>query len=189
MSKEYFESYFAEGQEVYANLSDLSDLLSEICTMICIGLQNKKTIFWFGNGGSASDAQHLAAELVGRFELNRPPISSVALTTDTSILTSIGNDFGFKQIFVRQIEALGKQGDICVGITTSGKSENVILGLKQAKAQGLITVALTGQFVDELSEFSDYVISAPSLRTCHIQESHIAIGQALCGLIEKKMYG
>lgn len=188
MSKEYFNSYFAEGLEVFSNLSNLSNLLSEVSTVICSVLQNGHTIYWLGNGGSASDAQHLAAELVGRFEKNRSPIASVALTTDSSILTAIGNDFGFEQIFVRQIGALGKQGDVCVGITTSGKSENVILALKQAKSQGLITVALTGQFIEKISEVADYVISAPSSRTCHIQEAHIAIGQALCGLIEKTLY-
>ena len=189
MSKEYFNSYFHEAQKVFSNLSVLSPILSEVSSVLCLAIQNGHTIYWMGNGGSASDSQHLAAELVGRFERNRAPIASVALTTDSSILTSVGNDFGFDQIFVRQIEALGKPGDVCIGITTSGKSKNVLLALERAKAQGLTTVALVGSYFELVDPISEFVISVPSSRTCHIQESHIAIGQALCGLVESTVRG
>lgn len=187
MSKKYFEEYFSEAESLFSKLSDLSESLDDIGSQLCTAVRNGATIFWMGNGGSASDAQHLAAELVGRFEINRAPIASIALTTDTSILTAIGNDFGFEEIFVRQIAALGKIGDVCVGITTSGKSQNVINALEAAKSMGLFTIALTGPFIDLLSPIADRIISVPSNRTCHIQEAHIAIGQALCGLVESSV--
>lgn len=189
MSKDYFDSYFNEAQKVAATLQMHSQLLAEIGSALCSAIQKGHTVYWMGNGGSASDAQHLAAELVGRFELNRAPIASVALTTDSSILTAVGNDFGFDKIFVRQIEALGRPGDVCVGITTSGKSQNVIIALEKAKSMGLTTVALVGSYIELIRPVADFVISVPSLKTCHIQESHITIGQALCGFIETTVYG
>ena len=189
MSKDYFDSYFNDAQKVAATLQMHSRLLSDIGSTVCSAIQKGHTVYWMGNGGSASDAQHLAAELVGRFERNRAPIASVALTTDSSILTAVGNDFGFEKIFIRQIEALGRPGDICVGITTSGKSQNVIIALEKAKSMGLTTVAFVGSYVELISPVADFVISVPSLKTCHIQESHITIGQALCGFIETTVYG
>jgi len=189
MSKDYFDSYFNEAQKVSATLQMHSQLLSDIGSALCSAIQKGHTVYWMGNGGSASDAQHLAAELVGRFERNRAPIASVALTTDSSILTAVGNDFGFDKIFVRQIEALGRPGDVCVGITTSGKSQNVIVALEKAKSMGLTTVALIGSYTGLIWPVADFVISVPSLKTCHIQESHITIGQALCGFIENEVYG
>ena len=189
MSKDYFDSYFKEAQKVAATLQMHSQSLSDIGSALCSAIQKGHTVYWMGNGGSASDAQHLAAELVGRFERNRAPIASVALTTDSSILTAVGNDFGFDKIFVRQIEALGRPGDICVGITTSGKSQNVIIALEKAKSMGLTTVAFVGSYIELIRPVADFVISVPSLKTCHIQESHITIGQALCGFIENTVYG
>ena len=189
MSKDYFDSYFNESQKVAATLQIHSPLLSDVGSALCSAIQKGHTVFWMGNGGSASDAQHLAAELVGRFERNRAPIASIALTTDSSILTSVGNDFGFDKIFVRQIQALGRPGDVSVGITTSGKSQNVISALEVAKSMGLTTVALVGSYIELVRPAADFVISVPSLQTCHIQESHITIGQALCGFIEATVYG
>lgn len=189
MSKDYFDSYFNEAQKVASTLQLQSTLLSDIGSTLSLAIQKGHTVYWMGNGGSASDAQHLAAELVGRFERNRAPIASVALTTDSSILTAVGNDFGFDKIFIRQIEALGRPGDVCVGITTSGRSQNVIIALEKAKSMGLITVALVGSYIELISPVADFVITVPSLKTCHIQESHITIGQALCGFIETTVYG
>lgn len=140
-------------------------------------------IYWVGNGGSAADAQHLAAELVGRFEINRKPLKSIALTTDTSILTSIGNDFGFEQIFSRQIKALVNENDLVVFISTSGKSKNIIEGLMVAQNIGCKTAVFTGPKNIEC----DFIINIQSDRTCHIQEGHIAAGQLLCMLVESEL--
>jgi len=157
-------------------------------TKICISsLKRKKKILFFGNGGSASDAQHLATELTVRFSKNRKAIPAISLATDTSALTAIGNDFGFDFIFSRQIEALGDKDDIALGITTSGKSKNVINGLKTAKKKGLKCVVFTGNFTRLVSGFCDEIISIPALNTSRIQEMHILIGQMLCNALEYKL--
>lgn len=148
-------------------------------------LENKKNIFWCGNGGSASDAEHLAAELVGRFEKNRVPLNSIALTTNSSALTALSNDFGFEYIFERQIEALGKSGDVLISISTSGESVNIINGILKANSMGITTVSFLGKNGGGALEISDNAIVVKSDKTSHIQEAHIAIGQALCGQIEK----
>jgi D-sedoheptulose 7-phosphate isomerase len=186
--KRYFEEYFKEGEEVFRNLKDISLDLATVTTLMIERISDGGKVLWFGNGGSASDAQHLAAELIGRFEKNRKPVASIALNTDTSAITAIANDFGFETIFERQIYGLCKKEDIAIGITTSGKSQNVILGLKAAKEMGALAIALTGKNVQLLEEFCDHVISVPSSQTCHIQEAHIAIGQAMCGIIEKELF-
>jgi D-sedoheptulose 7-phosphate isomerase len=182
--KNYFTNYFHESAEVIASLQHLEPVLLEITSEIIERIDTGGKVFWFGNGGSASDAQHLAAELVGRFEKNRKPIASIALSTDTSVLTAIANDFGFSTIFKRQIEALASNKDVVIGISTSGKSENVLLGLEVAKNLGALTIGLTGSMTDAISPFCSHVLSVNSTRTCHIQEAHIAIGQSMCGLIE-----
>jgi len=187
MSADFFDDYFREAQEVFTALPSLSNILRDVSDLLYSAIQSEKKIFWMGNGGSASDAQHLAAELVGRFELNRAPIASIALNTDTSIITAIANDFGYDEIFSRQVLALGSEGDVCVGISTSGKSKNVIKGLQVAQSIGIKTVSLVGDNTEFLLDCSDFVISVPSNRTCHIQESHIAIGQALCGHLELRL--
>ena len=150
-------------------------------------LKENGTIFWCGNGGSASDSQHIAAELVGRFKKERRALRSVALTTNTSILTSVGNDYGFKEIFSRQLEALGSSGDVLVGISTSGNSENIIRAFKVAKNLGITTLALTGKDGGNLKTISDHYLIVTSESTARIQESHILIGHILCDLIEKKL--
>ena len=149
----------------------------------CLG--NNGKIIWMGNGGSAADCQHLAAEFVGRFERERKPYSSIALTTDTSIITAIGNDYGFNQIFVRQIRALCNKNDVVIGITTSGNSENIIAGLKEAKRIGAYTVIFTGQTGGKASAISDYSIKILSNNTARIQEAHILIGHMICSEIDK----
>lgn len=188
MTEQFFDTYFHESARILESLSGISESVADLALAMASCLQNGGTIFWCGNGGSASDSQHLAAELVGRFEMNRRPLSSIALTTDTSIITSLANDFSFGEIFSRQLEALGKPGDIIIGITTSGSSENVQNALKIAKKLDIKSVLLTSEkFKGSKSDF-DYVISVPSSTTCHIQEGHIAIGQALCKFIEQHFF-
>lgn len=147
-------------------------------------LQKGGKIIFFGNGGSAADSQHLATELTVRYRKNRAALAALALTTDTSALTAIGNDFGFDHLFERQIEALAKPDDLIIGITTSGKSPNVILGFKKARELGLKTVAFTGGTGGELPGMVDLMLCIPSSTTSRIQEMHIALGQMLCGALE-----
>ncbi|MBN9342990.1 MAG: phosphoheptose isomerase [Caedibacter sp. 38-128] len=147
-------------------------------------LQKGGKIIFFGNGGSAADSQHLATELTVRYRKNRAALAALALTTDTSALTAIGNDFGFDHLFERQIEALAKPDDLIIGITTSGKSPNVILAFKKAQALGLKTVAFTGGTGGELPGIVDLMLCVPSFTTSRIQEMHITLGQMLCGALE-----
>jgi len=145
-----------------------------------------------GNGGSAADAQHMAAEFVNRFKINRPPLPAVALTTDTSILTSIGNDFGFDLIFVKQIQALGKPGDLVLAISTSGKSPNIVKAVKTARDMGLQTVALTGGTSrpgGDLGLIVDLLLNVPTDSTPHIQETHLWVEHMVCELVEKEIFG
>lgn len=148
---------------------------------------NGGKILFFGNGGSAADAQHLATELAVRYIRDREPIPALALTTDTSALTAIGNDMGFDRLFARQIAAIGRTGDIAVGISTSGKSPNVIEALKTARSHGLVTVGLTGQGGGAMPQVCDILIRVPSATTARIQEMHITLGQMLCGALEKTL--
>ncbi len=148
-------------------------------------LKTGHKVLFFGNGGSASDSQHLAAELVGRYEKERRGLPSIALSTDTSILTAVGNDYGFERIFERQIEALGNRGDVAFGISTSGNSKNVLLGIIKAKAQGLVTIGLSGRNGGELKSLADLSIVVPSDKTARIQESHIMIGHIICERVDE----
>jgi D-sedoheptulose 7-phosphate isomerase len=144
-------------------------------------------LLFFGNGGSAGDAQHLATELAVRYVKDRAPIAAIALTTDTSALTAIGNDLGFERLFARQIEAIGRRGDLAIGITTSGKSPNVVAGLKSAKAMGLAAAALTGRDGGAVKGLADPCLIVPSQTTARIQEMHILLGQMLCGALEAEL--
>jgi D-sedoheptulose 7-phosphate isomerase len=145
-------------------------------------------ILIFGNGGSAADAQHLAAEFVNRFLFDRPPLPAIALTTDSSVMTSIGNDADFSLIFSRQIEAIGNKGDIAWGITTSGQSPNVLAGFRQAKKRGMITVAFTGKDGGEALALADYGLCVNAMNTPRIQEVHIMTGHIICELVERKLF-
>ena len=162
------------------NIIQAADMLAG-----CLTRGNKVLIF--GNGGSAADAQHLAAEFVNRFQIERPPLAALALTTDTSIITSIGNDYHFDDIFSKQVEALGRQGDIAWGISTSGNSANVIKAIKSAQKKGLSTIGMTGR-AGELAGCVDLVFAVASDSTARIQESHITLGHILCDLLERKLY-
>jgi D-sedoheptulose 7-phosphate isomerase len=162
------------------NIIRAADMLSA-----CLAGGNK--ILIFGNGGSAADAQHLAAEFVNRFQIERPPLAAIALTTDTSIITSIGNDYHFDDIFSKQVEALGRQGDIAWGISTSGNSANVLKALGAARKIGLSTIGMTGR-AGKLAEGVDLVFTVGSDVTARIQESHITLGHILCDLVDRSLY-
>jgi len=144
-------------------------------------------ILFFGNGGSAADAQHLATELAVRYVRNRAPIAAIALTTDSSALTAIGNDMGFDEIFARQVRALGRKGDLAIGISTSGRSRNVVQGLEAARAMGLGAAALSGGDGGALKGVADPLLLVPSKTTARIQEMHITLGQMLCGALEREL--
>ncbi len=143
----------------------------------------------FGNGGSAADAQHMAAEFVNRFLINRPPLAAIALTTDTSILTSVGNDFSYDDIFVKQIQALGKEGDLALGISTSGNSPNVLTAVEVAKKMGIKTAALTGKEGGKLIDVADLTLNVPSPVTPAIQEAHLWVEHLLCQIVDEALYG
>jgi D-sedoheptulose 7-phosphate isomerase len=164
----------------YENLEKMVEKITE-----CLERGNK--ILICGNGGSAADSQHFAAELVGRFKLERKGLPAIALTTDTSILTAIGNDYGFDQIFERQVEALGKEGDILVGISTSGNSENVIRAVKKAKEIGIYTIGLLGKSGGKLKDLVDLSLVVPSNNTPRIQECHVLIYHIVCEEVEKRL--
>ena len=163
----------------------LADWIQEV-------FENGGKLLLFGNGGSAADAQHLAAEFVNRFLINRRPLPALALTTDSSVLTSIGNDFGYDLVFVKQIEALGKPEDLAMGISTSGNSPNVVKAMQAAREIGMKTVALTGGTVrpgGDLAAVCDLVLNVPSDATPHIQETHLWLEHTLCEIVEKQMFG
>lgn len=159
----------------------------EITNLIIESLKKDGKVILFGNGGSASDSQHIAAELIGRFKKDRNALAAIALTTNTSVLTSLANDYGYEIVFAKQIEALGKKNDVVIGISTSGKAKNVILGIKLAKKMGLKTVALTGGDGAELAKLADISLVVPSSVTARIQEAHITIGHIICELIEQAL--
>ena len=163
------------------------DHIIQAADMLAACLNRGNKVLIFGNGGSAADAQHLVAEFVNRFQIERPPLAAVALTTDTSILTSIGNDYHFDDIFSKQVEALGRQGDIAWGISTSGNSANVIQAIKAAKKLGMSTIGMTGR-AGELAGCVDFVFAVASDTTARIQESHITVGHILCDLVDRILY-
>ncbi len=159
----------------------------EVTEVILDALKKNGKVILFGNGGSASDSQHIAAELVGRFKKDRTALAAIALTTNTSILTSLANDYGYEIVFAKQVEALGKKNDVAIGISTSGKAKNVAAAIKQAKKMGIKTIALTGSDGGELTKLADISLVVPSSVTARIQEAHITIGHIICELIEQAL--
>ncbi len=159
----------------------------EIAELMIDCLKKDGKVIVFGNGGSASDSQHIAAELVGRFKKDRSALAGIALTTNTSVLTSLANDYGYDVVFSRQVEALGKKNDVVLGISTSGKARNVALGIKQAKKMGIKTVALTGGDGGEIVKLADVSLLVPSKVTARIQEAHITIAHIICEMIEQEL--
>jgi D-sedoheptulose 7-phosphate isomerase len=169
---------------VNENLSKLVNVVEAVTSALKAGSK----ILIFGNGGSAADAQHIAAEFVNRFVIERPPLPAIALTTDTSVITSIGNDYDFSEIFSKQIRAIGLPGDIAWGISTSGNSANVLKGLEVAKKMGLVTIAFTGKDGGDIAKIADLSINVSSSVTARIQEVHITAGHAICDLVDIKLF-
>jgi D-sedoheptulose 7-phosphate isomerase len=164
-------------------------LVAEQVAKVCIHtLESGHKILFAGNGGSAADSQHLAGELVSRLVFDRPALPAIALTVDSSVLTAIGNDYGYEDVFARQISGLGNAGDVFFGISTSGKSPNILRALEVARFKGLATVGLTGRSGGNLPDLCDYVIQVPSDDTPHIQEGHIAVGHSICAIIERAIF-
>jgi len=161
--------------------------IKAIADMIIESLKKGGKVILFGNGGSAADAQHIAAEFIGRFKRDRTALAAVSLTVNTSVMTSLANDYGYEVVFAKQIEALGQKNDIAVGISTSGKAKNVALGIRQAKKNGLKTIALTGGDGGELSKLADFSYIVPSNITARVQEAHITIGHIICELVEQML--
>ncbi|MCJ9429985.1 D-sedoheptulose 7-phosphate isomerase [Kordiimonas sp. A6E486] len=163
-----------------------SHLIVEAGDMLCDALRSGGKVMFCGNGGSAADSQHLAAELMGRFLIDRKPLPSLALTVDTSVLTAVGNDYGYDHVFSRQLTGIGSKGDVLVGLSTSGNSKNVIEAFAKAREMGIKTVGLTGVKGGVLADKCDLWLPATASRTDHIQELHIAIGHLLCGIVEAR---
>ena len=185
--KQQIRSSFETKQKIYSDdnlINKITDVAQECVKTYKDG---KKTIL-AGNGGSAADAQHIAAELVGRYGFDRASLPSLALTTDTSNITAIGNDYGYDKVFSRQLEGMGQKGDLFIGISTSGNSLNVINAFKSAKQKDITTVALVGRDGGEMAKIADFSIVVPSSDTPRIQEAHILIGHILCDIIEKVIF-
>ncbi len=181
---EKINKLFTESSDLILKSKILSQKINDSIKLIILSLEHKKKILIFGNGGSAADAQHMAAEFISRYLLERLSLPAIALTTDTSILTSIGNDYHFDKIFSRQCESLVNEGDIIIAISTSGKSQNVILGIEEAKRKGAKIISLTGNNGGILNEISDICLEIPSIETPRIQEGHRIIIHILCELVE-----
>lgn len=173
-------------KEIFVNENLLK--IVQVVEAITRALQAGNKILLFGNGGSAADAQHLAAEFVNRFLIERPPLPAIALSTDTSVITSIGNDYSFSEIFSKQIRALGQEGDVAWGMSTSGTSENVLKGLQAARKMGLVTLCITGRDGGEMATVADYFLNVSSQSTPRIQEVHITLGHVICELVDYKLF-
>lgn len=167
------------------HLAAVADKIAFVCTN---ALRHRKKILFVGNGGSAADSQHLAAEFVSKLSYNRPALPAIALTTDTSALTAIGNDYGFENIFARQIEAIGQEGDVLIAISTSGRSPNILRALDTARQREIITVGFTGKTAPLMSQYCDLLLNIPSQETQKIQECHIMFGHIICALVENTFF-
>ncbi len=171
------------------NNEELLFQIEEAAQVIIKAYKNKNKTLLAGNGGSAADAQHIAGEFVSRFYFDRPGLPSIALTTDTSIITAIGNDYGYDKLFSRQVQANGQAGDVFIGISTSGNSQNIVEALKKCREKGIITIGLTGEKTGDMDSLCDICIKVPSKETPRIQECHILIGHIICCLVEEEIFG
>ena len=189
---QYVKSHFEDSIQVKNQILQdkaLIELIQKVALITTNAYKNGFKTMLAGNGGSAADAQHIAGEFVSRFYFDRPGIPSIALTTDTSILTAIGNDYGYDRLFARQVQAQGVKGDIFIGISTSGNSTNIIEALKVCKEKEIISIVLTGQSGGKMADLCDYCIKVPSNCTPRIQESHIVIGHIICAIVEEEIFG
>lgn len=178
-----------DGIRLKAYLQQNAQQLVTIANEIVKAFERGNYVYIFGNGGSAADAQHFAAELAGRFYMDRNPLPAIALTTNTSVITAIANDYGYENIFIRQLRAMAKKGDVAIGIGVSGNSANVVLALVEAKKRGLVTIGFTGSGGGKTAEIVDYLIAVPSKDTPRVQEAHNTIYHIVCYLVEKALFG
>ncbi len=181
------KDYLDKASKNFIALKNQSENIEMATNIVIKSLQAGKKIIFCGNGGSAGDSQHLAAELMGRYKVDRKPMPAIALTVDTSAITAIGNDYGYENVFSRQLKGIGNKGDVLIAISTSGKSKNVINAIHEAKEMGIYVISFTGINDSEMKSLSDNTISAQSNETNHIQEMHIAIGQLICGIVEEEI--
>jgi D-sedoheptulose 7-phosphate isomerase len=189
--RKYIEAQIVDSQAIMSAMLADSNLIDcvEAAALSCIHcMKQGGKILLAGNGGSAADAQHIAGEFVSRFAFDRPGLPAIALTTDSSILTAIGNDYGYEKLFARQVQALGQKGDVFIAYSTSGKSPNILLALQEARARGLVCVGLTGNLGGPMSEICDHLLEVPSPDTPKIQEGHLVLGHILCGLVENAIF-
>ncbi len=175
-------------KQAMLNNPELLQTIQQVADTMIAALRNGNRILWCGNGGSAADAQHLAAELSGRFYYDRPPLNSEALHCNTSYLTAVANDYGYELIYSRMIDGACRAGDVLVGISTSGNSKNILNAFRKAKELGVITVAMTGKTGGEMRQVADYLLNVPSMDTPRIQESHIMLGHIVCEIVEARMF-
>lgn len=184
MNEEIINNELAITSSLHLKTMEQSNVIQNMVRVIKKCHNSGGKVLLFGNGGSAADAQHIAAELIGRFKKNRKPLRAISFTTDTSIITAVGNDFGFDDVFSRQCEALVDKGDVIIAISTSGNSKNVIKGVKVARSKGGIVLGLTGHAGGSLKNYCDYILKAPSDDTAKIQEIHRTVGHIVCRLLE-----
>jgi D-sedoheptulose 7-phosphate isomerase len=166
----------------------LHETIERIVQACVNALRNDRKVLFMGNGGSAADSQHLAGEFVSRFAFDRPGLPAFALTVDTSVMTAIGNDYGYEHLFARQVQAVGRTGDVLFGFSTSGSSPNILAALQKAREMGLVTVGMTGNRKARITQLVDHCIEIPSPSTPRIQEGHLVVGHIICGLVEERMF-
>lgn len=191
MTHEFVAKQIAETQQTLAAMAadqSLQQAAAAAADACVTSLRNGGKILLAGNGGSAADAQHMAGEYVSRFMYDRPGLAAIALTTDTSILTAIGNDYGYERLFARQVQALGRPGDIFIGYSTSGTSRNVLMGFETARAAGLTCIGFTGNRGGPMHDLCDIVLAVPSAETPKIQEGHFVLGHIICAIVERAMF-
>ncbi|EAI2144952.1 D-sedoheptulose 7-phosphate isomerase [Campylobacter jejuni] len=186
--KEHFQESILVKEQILKD-ENLITLIKNASLEVIKAYRNGNKTLLAGNGGSAADAQHIAGEFVSRFYFDRPGIASIALTTDTSILTAIGNDYGYENLFARQVQAQGVKGDVFIGISTSGNSKNILKALDLCRQKGIISIGLSGASGGAMNELCDYCIKVPSTCTPRIQEAHILIGHIICAIVEEELFG
>ena len=190
--EDFIAGHFRQSAETLKRAAedrDLASVMMAIAGAIAAAMRKGGKLLVAGNGGSAADAQHIAGEFLSRLNFDRNPLPAIALTTDTSVLTAIGNDYGFENVFERQVRGLGKRGDIFLAISTSGRSPNIIAALKAAREAGVTTIGFTGDGQREMNAFCDHVLRVPSNSTPQIQQIHILAAHAICGLVEQQLFG
>ena len=189
MDTSYIRAQLRELSDAAAALQQQADSILRIAEICNAALRAGHKVIFCGNGGSAAQSQHLAAELVGRYKLNRPALASISLTVDTSNLTAIANDYGYDVVFSRQLEGVGCAGDVLIGLSTSGNSRDILLAFEQADKMGISTIALVGRAGGKMASAANIALCVPADTSAHIQELHIAGGHLICDLIEKSIYG